>query len=172
MSAVGVRGLRPRLDIELTSVSTCAASNLTFNVGIELGQLLVLVVLIPVLNVLFRLQPTPVRMVLVNLILNGFDAMPDGGELTVKSERAADGVHLMVRDTGCGMDEAVRRRATEPLFTTKPGGRGTGLGLSVSADVVRAAGGSLEIDSAPDAGTTVHLRLPAGEEKSSWQSAF
>ncbi len=129
-------------------------------------------------RIIVELAPSlpPVRMVedhlvmvLVNLILNSFDAMPDGGELTVKAEPAPEGVHLVVRDSGCGMDEEVRRRATEPLFTTKPGGHGTGLGLSVSTDVLRAAGGTLEIESSPGAGTTVHLRLP--EEKESWQSA-
>jgi two-component system, NtrC family, sensor kinase len=108
-------------------------------------------------------------MVLVNLILNAFDAMPQGGDLVVAADPVAGGVHVLVRDTGCGMDEQVRLRATEPLFTTKPGGRGTGLGLSVSADVIVAAGGTLEIESSPGAGTTVHLRLP--EERESWQSA-
>jgi signal transduction histidine kinase len=100
-------------------------------------------------------------MVIVNLLLNAFDAMPDGGELTIEAESVARFVHVTVKDSGHGMTEDVLRRATEPLFTTKQAGRGTGLGLSISADVMRAAGGSLDIESAPGLGTTVHLTCPA-----------
>jgi signal transduction histidine kinase len=110
-----------------------------------------------------RLVEDHLVMVLVNLLLNAFDAMPSGGELTIAAERAPTGIHLCVRDTGCGMTEEVRRRATEPLFTTKGVGRGTGLGLSVSLEIVESAGGRLEIESAPAAGTTIHLFLPDTE---------
>ncbi|MCC6554898.1 MAG: PAS domain-containing protein [Polyangiaceae bacterium] len=100
-------------------------------------------------------------MVLVNLIINAFDAMPEGGELTVRASPAPGGASIEVIDTGTGMTEEVRRRALEPLFTTKGRGRGTGLGLSVSADILKSMGGSLEIESAPGAGTTVRLIVPA-----------
>jgi signal transduction histidine kinase len=108
----------------------------------------------------------PIRMVedhlvmaLVNLVINALDAMPDGGTLTIRSLRSAGGVTLTIADTGVGMTDEVRRRAIEPLFTTKARGRGTGLGLSVSADVLRAAGGSLSIAGAPGKGTTVTLHF-------------
>lgn len=102
-------------------------------------------------------------MVLVNLLINAFDAMPGGGRLTIRSRRAAAQVRLSIADTGSGMTGEVRARALEPLFTTKE--RGTGLGLSVSDDVIRAAGGQLSIESSPGEGTTVTLCFPAGNEE-------
>ncbi|MBI3071385.1 MAG: PAS domain-containing protein [Deltaproteobacteria bacterium] len=102
-------------------------------------------------------------MVLVNLFINAFDAMPEGGTLTIRGDCANGGVRLRVIDTGVGMNDEVKRRALEPLFTTK--GRGTGLGLSVSVDVVRSVGGTLSIESAPGVGTAVTLEFGAVEEK-------
>jgi signal transduction histidine kinase len=99
-------------------------------------------------------------MVLVNLLINAFDAMPGGGSIAIQARKQGGHVSIVVRDTGSGMNEDVRMRAHEPFFTTKHEARGTGLGLAVSADVIRAAGGSLEIVSAPARGTTVTLTLP------------
>jgi signal transduction histidine kinase len=107
-----------------------------------------------------RIVDDHLTMVLVNLLINALDAMPDGGTITISAHAVGDYVRLSVADTGTGMTEEVARRATEPLFTTKPG-RGTGLGLSISADVVRQAGGALDIDSTPGLGTTVYLTCPA-----------
>jgi signal transduction histidine kinase len=99
-------------------------------------------------------------MVLVNLLINAFDAMPGGGSVTVLAKDAGRLVSISVTDSGSGMTEEVLLHAREPFFTTKEGGRGTGLGLAVSTDVVRAAGGTLDIASTPGRGTTVTLNLP------------
>ncbi len=101
-------------------------------------------------------------MVLVNLALNAFDAMPEGGTLEVSAERCEAGIRVVIADSGQGMDTAVLERAFDPLFTTKEDGNGTGLGLSVSQGVIRAAGGDIDIRTAPGEGTDVILTLPTG----------
>jgi len=109
--------------------------------------------------------------VLVNLVTNARDAMPEGGILTVHVSRepAPEGgppmVRVAVRDTGVGMPEEVRARVFEPFFTTKAPGSGTGLGLAMVASIIRRAGGDVSVESAPGAGTTVALRLPAVERR-------
>jgi len=102
-------------------------------------------------------------LVLVNLMLNAADAMPSGGVLNVTATCSArgDDVVLRIRDTGTGMTPEVLARAKAPLFTTKGATRGTGLGLAVSDGIVRSVGGTLELTSAPGAGTEVAIRLPA-----------
>lgn len=103
--------------------------------------------------------------VVLNLVLNARDAMPDGGTLriavTVDAERAQS--VLTVSDTGTGMDDATRQRIFEPFFTTKPTGRGTGLGLAVVYGVVTQAGGDIDVVSAPGHGTTMRITWPTAE---------
>lgn len=110
---------------------------------------------------------------ILNLAINARDAMPDGGNLTLKAERVedirgthsetpshADYVELSVRDTGTGMSEDVIARAFEPFFTTKELGNGSGLGLSMVQGFVQQSGGSVSIDSTAGQGTTFCLRFP------------
>jgi signal transduction histidine kinase/CheY-like chemotaxis protein len=111
-----------------------------------------------------KIQPVageyaPLREVLMNLVLNAIDAMPDGGRLGVKTWADSEGVHCDVSDAGVGMSEEVRQRALNPFFTTK-GPKSTGLGLSVTYGIVQRHNGKLEIDSTPGRGTTVHITLP------------
>ncbi|WP_025746000.1 sensor histidine kinase [Kallotenue papyrolyticum] len=98
------------------------------------------------------------RQVLLNLILNAADAMPNGGTLTIGS--AHDDMHatITIADTGEGIPPDVRERIFEPFFTTKA--NGTGLGLSVSYHIVAQHGGTLQIESTPGMGTTCTIRLP------------
>jgi signal transduction histidine kinase/ActR/RegA family two-component response regulator len=112
-------------------------------------------------------DPVLLQQALLNLAVNASDAMPRGGELTVSIERAERKgracARLEVRDTGHGMDAATLARATEPFFTTKERGRGTGLGLSYVRSTVEAQGGELELRSEQGAGTAVTLWIPITE---------
>jgi PAS domain S-box-containing protein len=112
------------------------------------------------------------EMALLNLAVNARDAMPNGGKLVIaaRSEPAEAGnrlalkpephLVLSVSDTGVGMDEATRRRAIEPFFSTKGLGKGTGLGLSMVHGLAAQLGGALDIKSARGVGTTIELWLP------------
>ena len=109
------------------------------------------------------------RQVLLNLVLNARDAMPQGGRITVAT-RASDrfstthgGVSLLVEDTGCGMDDDTRARLFEPFFTTKPLGQGTGLGLSTVKRIVSESGGIIEVESEAGYGTRIEVALPVTE---------
>ncbi|MCX5796207.1 MAG: ATP-binding protein [Elusimicrobia bacterium] len=117
--------------------------------------------------------------VLMNLVVNARDAMPRGGRLVIatRNQTVRDGggpeaglalppghyVCLEVRDTGTGMDAHVRARLFEPLFTTKPAGRGTGLGLSTVKSIVRDCGGGISVESAPGQGSAFRIYLPRAE---------
>jgi signal transduction histidine kinase len=101
---------------------------------------------------------------LENILRNAYEAMPSGGTVTVRLERAplgADGIVLSVQDQGIGMDPRELGRASEEFFTTKSGG--TGLGLNFVSRVAKAHGGALELSSTIRQGTLVKLRIPLGQ---------
>jgi PAS domain S-box-containing protein len=101
-----------------------------------------------------------IEQVLMNLVVNARDAMPEGGTITVETWSDERSVLLAVADTGYGMTDDVRARIFEPFFTTKPPGNGTGLGLSTVYAIVEQSGGRIEVESKPGKGSTFRIHLP------------
>jgi CheY-like chemotaxis protein len=116
-----------------------------------------------------KITAAALEQLIMNLVLNARDAMPSGGRLTVSTApggRNGPGggtATLFVADTGVGMDEATRARAFEPYFTTKAGGRGTGLGLSTVFGIVSQHGGDVDVSSEPGRGSSFRVCLPGAD---------
>ena len=112
------------------------------------------------------LEPDLLKQVILNLVLNGIEAMPDGGTLSISQGcLTLDGVRyatLTVNDTGIGIPPENLQRVFEPFFTTKPDEEARGLGLSLSQDIVSRAGGFIEVQSAPG-GTSFTVHIPSAE---------
>ena len=107
-------------------------------------------------------DPGQLEQVLVNLLINACDACVDGGHVTARATAAGDGrVCIEIADDGSGIAPEHLPLVIDPFFTTKKRGKGTGLGLTIAADIVKNHGGSLEIESEPGRGTTVRVLLPA-----------
>ena len=109
------------------------------------------------------MDPSDLREVLINLILNAVDAMPNGGTVTLRTriepKGVAQGVVIEVEDNGAGMSEEVLQRCLDPFFTTK-GERGSGLGLSMVFGIIQRSRGSIDIDTEEGSGTTFVIHLP------------
>ncbi len=120
-------------------------------------------------------DPGQLEQVLMNLVINASDAMPDGGKITVKLRNLdvatrlstyqgvvepGSYVVLSIRDTGVGMNDETRLRVFEPFFTTKESGKGTGLGLSMVFGIVKQSDGEIFVESVPEEGTAIHIYFP------------
>jgi two-component system cell cycle sensor histidine kinase/response regulator CckA len=102
--------------------------------------------------------------VILNLVVNARDAMPEGGAITISTRTEGEHVILSVRDCGTGMTAEVRERVFEPFFTTKPEGKGTGLGLAMVYGIIHQSGGEVTLESEPGRGTVFELRFPRATE--------
>jgi signal transduction histidine kinase len=119
------------------------------------------------------MEPAQVQQILLNLVLNARDAMPDGGRITVATRNCsltadsltetARWVELRVTDTGCGMAADTLNHAFDPFFTTKKPGRSSGLGLATARRLATLQGGSITAESEPGKGTRISVRLPRVE---------
>ncbi len=107
------------------------------------------------------IDPTELREVLINLLFNAADAMPEGGRIAISTRlsRTPGSAELEVRDTGHGMPESVRARIFEPFYSTK-GAKGSGLGLAVAYSIITRHGGAITVESEVGNGTTFLIRLP------------
>jgi signal transduction histidine kinase len=123
-------------------------------------------------------NPGQLQQVLLNLLVNGRQAMPSGGRLILRlsHDEASGFVDVTVRDTGCGMTPDVMRRIFEPHFTTKAGpdetGKGgSGMGLASCREIVEAHRGRIRVESAPGKGTALTIRLPVLDVASARRTA-
>lgn len=101
-----------------------------------------------------------INQVLLNLLVNAAQAIPEKGEITVRTGQVGDEVFIAISDTGSGIPAETLSRIFEPFFTTKPVGKGTGLGLAISYDIVHKHKGRIEVDSTVGKGTTFTVWLP------------
>ena len=106
-------------------------------------------------------QRGEIEQVVVNLVVNAFQAVKDSGRVRVETSSRQGGVVIRVNDDGCGIPETMIDRIFDPFFTTKPVGEGTGLGLAICYHIVRKHGGTLSVESSRGEGTTFTVDLPA-----------
>ncbi|MCX7727688.1 MAG: ATP-binding protein, partial [Chitinispirillaceae bacterium] len=122
-----------------------------------------------------KADPLQIEQVIMNMVVNARDAMPDGGNITIETSnlsidesftkhniemKVGDYVIITISDTGCGMDEQTMTRIFEPFFTTKEEGKGTGLGLSTAYGIIKKHGGSIKCISELGKGTKFIIYLP------------
>jgi two-component system, cell cycle sensor histidine kinase and response regulator CckA len=112
-----------------------------------------------------KADQSQIEQVVMNLVINARDAMPDGGAILIEtgnsdSESGEKCVLVSISDNGCGMDAVTKAQIFEPFFTTKGQGKGTGLGLAIVADIIKQSGGQTFVQSEPGVGTTFKVYFP------------
>jgi len=105
-------------------------------------------------------DPAQMEQVFLNMIVNAAQATPYDGRLTVSTRHVGNEIHIAFADTGCGIPPENLDKIFEPYFTTKPSGEGTGLGLYVCRNIITKHGGTIEVESEVDVGTTFTIKLP------------
>jgi signal transduction histidine kinase len=110
-------------------------------------------------------DPVQLELALLNLITNSVDAMASGGKLMVRVQPVSDRLHLEIKDTGSGIPPDLLARIFDPWVTTKPHGKGSGLGLSIARQVVASHGGTIGVDNRPGEGAIFTIDLPAARER-------
>lgn len=103
---------------------------------------------------------TQISQMVMNIVLNAYDAMKDGGTLLVSTRISGEEAVLRFKDSGCGMDTETLSRIFDPFYTTKESGKGTGLGLAIVAQIVETHGGKIYVDSEPGRGTEFRIYIP------------
>jgi two-component system NtrC family sensor kinase len=106
------------------------------------------------------------QQVFLNLFLNARDAMPSGGELSIKTGFENNEIVVEIADAGAGISENDRKKIFDPFFTTKPTGKGTGLGLAVCYGIITAHHGKIEVAARKNGGTSFRISLPFNETAS------
>ena len=114
---------------------------------------------------------TQISQLVMNIVLNAYDAMKDGGTLLVSTRISGEEAVLRFKDSGCGMDTETLSRIFDPFYTTKESGKGTGLGLAIVQQIVETHGGKIYVDSEPGKGTEFRIYIPlagADAENLAW----
>jgi len=156
------------------------ATDLTRGIGRLVGEHVTIELALDPLVGRVRADRGQLEQVLLNLLVNARDAMPEGGKVTLNTRQVTEDdlretdlsrapghfIALVVSDNGCGMDEATRARLFEPFFTTKAPGQGTGLGLATVYGIVEKHGGHITVNTKPGEGTTFVILLPASSTSS------
>jgi signal transduction histidine kinase len=149
-------------------------------IGTIIGKEIELKLNLPEQEIFYKIDPTHLEVILMNLVTNARDAMPEGGELSIGLKeisidieysfthplmKPGEYVLICVSDTGIGMDEQTKQKIFEPFFTTKPKGKGTGLGLPTVFGLVRQYEGQIHVYSELGKGATFKIYLPIKEKK-------
>ena len=112
---------------------------------------------------LTKCNPGQLNQVFMNMLINAAQAIPERGEIRIRTWAEEGSIFIAISDTGAGIPADKLQKVFEPFYTTKDVGKGTGLGLSIAYDIVKKHDGELTVESEPDKGTTFTVRIPVVE---------